>query len=1123
MKIKTLSSGRVSSGAEAIRKRRLWASTALVAFSVVAVVGHGRAQEIIDGSMETVDGDGTGTKPSPWLLPGSLILGDQSAGMLILQNGGLASATDVQLGARASGEGQLWLHGSVADRGVLETGQVSVGAGGGTISFDGGILRLTRDEADLFAGFDDGDIRIGYSNAYIDTQEHSVATSVGLEGVGGLLKRGSGTLTLTGHNRYQSGTTVYEGVLAVDGGSITHTAGHVVVAASGGDDASLIISNGGVVSGYNSQIGWGSGTTGKALVTGARSSWLSAGTLEIGRFGKGGLTIENGGLVESRDARIGYAQSAVGEVLVSGAGSNWRLDDGLEVGRTGKGALTIEDGGVVQSGSVFLGTNATGRGTALVSGSVTHWEVDGNLVVGRAGEGILEISEGALISADRVELGMFSNASGTLRLSGAAGARGVLETEQVSETSGEGSLIFDGGVLRLTANQYNLFAGFEAGDVTISAGGAYIDTHGFSVHSAYALGGSGGLIKQGNGSLTLHGANTHTGGTIVEAGTLVLKGGDALADTGAVELQGGVLRLDDDETIGSLAGVAGAHISLQANTLFTGGSGNSSVLASSISGTGGFEKQGAGTLVYTGDGSGFDGTTRVVDGALIVGVGGNGALGGAVEVLNGGVLGGSGDLGALTVASGGVLKPGNSIGTQSVSGNATFENGSVFEVEVDNAGSGDRLAVSGHAFINGGTVNVRAENGTDDGSTYDPATTYTILTATGGVSGAFSGVTENFAFLDAALAYDPDAVLLTLSRNDTDFSELAKTHNQRVAAIGAQGLGSGNQLFDAILGLSDAQAPGAFDAISGEIYGSIRSGFIADSSFLRDAASERVRSAFGIGVPASAPEFWSMGFGSWQNFSSDGNAAQYTHDTRGLLLGGDAEVAGWNLGLMAGYSRSSLRSADRASAGSSDNYHLGIYGGRQWEALTFSGGFAYTRHEVDVRRSVAFAGFSDALSAGYDAGTAQGFGELGYRVETPVATVTPFAGIAHISHSSGGYAEEGGAAALEALAQTSNVTFTTLGMRMERDVSLDVFSGALHGAIGWQHAFDNEVALARHALAGGDAFSVAGAPIAADTLLLQAGFSFALSDAAKLGAAYGGQVARGAARHTFDATLSISF
>ena len=98
MKLNTLSSNRVFNGAEAIRKRRLWASTALFACSFVAFAGPGRAQEIIDGSMETVDINGFGTKPSPWLLPGSLILGDQNAGMLIVQNGGLASASAVQLG-----------------------------------------------------------------------------------------------------------------------------------------------------------------------------------------------------------------------------------------------------------------------------------------------------------------------------------------------------------------------------------------------------------------------------------------------------------------------------------------------------------------------------------------------------------------------------------------------------------------------------------------------------------------------------------------------------------------------------------------------------------------------------------------------------------------------------------------------------------------------------------------------------------------------------------------------------------------------------------------------------------------------------------------------------------------
>ena len=42
-------------------------------------------------------------------------------------------------------------------------------------------------------------------------------------------------------------------------------------------------------------------------------------------------------------------------------------------------------------------------------------------------------------------------------------------------------------------------------------------------------------------------------------------------------------------------------------------------------------------------------------------------------------------------------------------------------------------------------------------------TTYTILTATGGVSGAYSGVTSNFAFLTPSLSYDANNVYLTWS------------------------------------------------------------------------------------------------------------------------------------------------------------------------------------------------------------------------------------------------------------------------------------------------------------------------------------------------------------------------
>ena len=103
----------------------------------------------------------------------------------------------------------------------------------------------------------------------------------------------------------------------------------------------------------------------------------------------------------------------------------------------------------------------------------------------------------------------------------------------------------------------------------------------------------------------------------------------------------------------------------------------------------------------------------------------NGSLASAVTV-NGGILGGTGSFGGL-VTNGGILAPGNSIGTFTVNGNFT-QNGGIYQVEVNAAGQSDRINVAGMATINGGTVQVLAQNGT-----YARKTTYTILNAAGGV------------------------------------------------------------------------------------------------------------------------------------------------------------------------------------------------------------------------------------------------------------------------------------------------------------------------------------------------------------------------------------------------------
>ena len=52
------------------------------------------------------------------------------------------------------------------------------------------------------------------------------------------------------------------------------------------------------------------------------------------------------------------------------------------------------------------------------------------------------------------------------------------------------------------------------------------------------------------------------------------------------------------------------------------------------------------------------------------------------------------------------------------------------------------------------------ENGTDDGTTYTLGT-YTTLTAAGGVTGTFDAISDDYAFLNFALGYDANNVLLT--------------------------------------------------------------------------------------------------------------------------------------------------------------------------------------------------------------------------------------------------------------------------------------------------------------------------------------------------------------------------
>jgi outer membrane autotransporter protein len=358
-----------------------------------------------------------------------------------------------------------------------------------------------------------------------------------------------------------------------------------------------------------------------------------------------------------------------------------------------------------------------------------------------------------------------------------------------------------------------------------------------------------------------------------------------------------------------------------------------------------------------------------------------------------------------------------------------------------------------------------------------------------------------------------------------------------------ESLGPGNTIFDSIIGLDADGARSAFDQLSGEIHASAMSAFIEDSWFVRDAMNDRLRAApTGSGdqvtsfvgslkdaaaiAPATPGRFaaWARGFGSWGSFDSDGNAAALDTTTGGVLTGMDGLLTDpIRVGLLAGYSHLSFDADQRASSGAADNYHFGFYAGTQWGDLGLRSGLAYTWSDIETNRAVIIPALTNRLNADYDAGLFQAFGELGYRLNTPVATFEPFINLAYVSLDTNDFTEEGGAAALRGRGMRTEATFTTVGFHAAVNFSLGPTNITFDGTLGWRHAFGDIIPTAALSFAGSDIFTIAGVPIAEDAAVIEAGLGLELAPNATLGVAYQGQIADDSAQHGVKGDLRIRF
>ncbi|UGX87994.1 autotransporter domain-containing protein [Phyllobacterium meliloti] len=506
-----------------------------------------------------------------------------------------------------------------------------------------------------------------------------------------------------------------------------------------------------------------------------------------------------------------------------------------------------------------------------------------------------------------------------------------------------------------------------------------------------------------------------------------------------------------------------------------------------------------------------------------------------------------------------MVSPGNSIGTLHVAGPANFDKATGLTMQVAADGRSDRLDVKGKATLLGGVLIVAPESSKAPLSPAETLAllgkTYTVLTAEKGITGRFEAATPDYYFIGASLAYAQSDVKVSLGRNGIAFADAGKTENQKAAATGVESLGHGNPLYDtiAVTTLGD-NLPEHFDALSGEVHASLQAVLVEDSRFVRDAAANRIRAAFGNmagGKAAAAPvlaygpdakkgaagdafvpllpavpttALWGEAYGSRSHADRTSNASAYSRNTGGFVTGFDGVIADtWRFGLLAGYGNTSVHT-DRGRA-SADSYQVGVYGGTRIDALTLSLGTSLAHHEIDTRRKVVFGGINDSNTADYTANTVQLFGEAAYRIDTAYAALEPFAAAAYTHLKTAGFTEIGGTTALSGSSGTTDLTTTTLGLRASHRFALSEATVlTAHGMAGWRHAFGDTTPEASLAFAsGGQAFAVSGSPIASDTALVEAGLDFGIGKATTLGISYTGQFSQQTRDNAVKADLTVRF
>ena len=202
----------------------------------------------------------------------------------------------------------------------------------------------------------------------VDVADGSSTTDAILSGVlsgSGTMftKTGAGTLSLTGNNTYDGGTTVSAGTLLVNNSTDSGTGSGTVSVSSG-----ATLGGNGTISGATTLNGATIGTSANTL------------TLANTLTSTGSSTVASGAIVNVAGAKSVTSGTLLIDGTLGGSG-NTTVSSGATIGGTGTvaGGLTVSGGGFLAPGSNTFG-NLTAASLTLSPGAISNFEIGGTTV-----------------------------------------------------------------------------------------------------------------------------------------------------------------------------------------------------------------------------------------------------------------------------------------------------------------------------------------------------------------------------------------------------------------------------------------------------------------------------------------------------------------------------------------------------------------------------------------------------------------------------------------------------------------------------------------------------------------------------------------------------------------------